>query len=183
MIDYSWKILANRWRVRSALVVLVAVLALAAPTWISVGGGAAVAAAGLGIRFWAAGHIRKDKRLAVSGPYRFTRNPLYLGSFILGLGLVWCGRTWWGAGIFAAYFALFYVPVMAEERDRLRKLFPQDYPAYERNVPLFLPWRKPAPPTEPRNWDPAVFRRNREYRAWVGTIVVWGLFIARMYLP
>ncbi len=182
MNKMSWKKAANRWRVRSALVVLVAVLVVADPTWMSMAGGAAVGLIGLAFRAWSAGHIRKDKRLAVTGPYRFTRNPLYLGSFILGLGLVWCARTWWGTGIFALYFSLFYFPVMAEERDRLRTLFPDDYPEYERRVPLFLPSPRPAPATEPRRWDRSLFRRNRETRAWIGTMIVWGLLIARMHL-
>ena len=75
-----------RWRVRSAVAVLILVLALARPTPASVVLGVAVSLMGLSIRAWAAGHIRKEKELAVTGPYRYTRNPLYLGSFILGLG-------------------------------------------------------------------------------------------------
>ena len=176
------KKIANRWRVRSALFTLVAVLIIADPSGLSIAGGAAVGVVGLAIRGWAAGHIRKDKRLAVTGPYRFTRNPLYLGSFILGLGLVWGARSWWGAGIFGLYFIAFYIPVMAEERDRLRSLFPEAYPEYERRVPLFFPSPRPAPATEPRKWNPALFRRNKELRAWIGTAIVWVLFIVRMLL-
>ena len=168
-----------RWRVRSALFAFVAVLVLARPTWTSVAIGASIGLAGLAVRGWAAGHIRKDKALAVTGPYRFTRNPLYLGSFILGLGLVGGARTWWGAGIFALYFVVFYVPVITEERDRLRNLFPDAYPEYERRVPIFFPTFRGAPPSEIRKWDAGLFRRNKEYRAWIGTGIVWGLFILR----
>jgi len=178
----SLKKIANRWRVRSAFFTLVAVLIIADPSGLSIAGGAAIGVVGLAFRGWAAGHIRKDKRLAVTGPYRFTRNPLYLGSFILGLGLVWGARSWWGAGIFGLYFVAFYIPVMAEERDRLRGLFPEAYPEYERRVPLFFPSLRPAPATEPRKWDPALFRRNKEFRAWIGTAIVWVLFIVRMLL-
>jgi len=171
-----------RWRVRSGLFTFVAVLVIAAPTWISIAGGAAVGLAGLLIRGWAAGHIRKDRRLAVTGPYRLTRNPLYLGSFVLGAGLVWGARSFWGAGIFVLYFLVFYLPVMAEERDRLRALFPDAYAEYERRVPMFFPTFNPAPATEPRKWNPALFRRNKEYRAWLGTAIVWGLFTLRMMI-
>ncbi len=168
-----------RWRVRSALFAFVAVLVLARPTWISIAAGASVGLLGLAVRGWAAGHIRKDKALAVTGPYRFTRNPLYLGSLILGLGLVCGARTWWGAGVFALYFVVFYVPVIAEERDRLRSLFPDAYPEYERRVPIFFPTLRRAAASEDRKWEAGLFRRNKEYRAWIGTAIVWGLYILR----
>jgi len=168
-----------RWRVRSASFAFVAVLVLARPTWISIAVGASVGLVGLAVRGWAAGHIRKDKALAVTGPYRFTRNPLYLGSFVLGLGLVCGARTWWGVGIFALYFVVFYLPVIAEERDRLRNLFPDAYREYERRVPIFFPTLRGAAASEGRKWDARLFRRNKEYRAWIGTALVWGLFILR----
>ncbi|HOF82301.1 MAG TPA: isoprenylcysteine carboxylmethyltransferase family protein [Candidatus Aminicenantes bacterium] len=171
-----------RWRVRAALFAFVAVLVLARPTAASIAAGAAIGLAGLAVRGWAAGHIRKDKALAVTGPYRFTRNPLYVGSFILGLGLVCCAWTWWGAVIFGLYFLVFYVPVMAEERDRLRRLFPQAYAEYEKRVPLFFPTLRGAAPSEPRKWEAALFRRNKEFRAWLGTAIVWGLFILRGWI-
>jgi protein-S-isoprenylcysteine O-methyltransferase Ste14 len=175
----SFQNFAYRGRVRFALYALIVVLVLARPTFLSVAVGAAIGLVGLAIRSWAAGHIRKEKALAVTGPYRYTRNPLYLGSFILGLGLVVGARTWWGTGVFALYFLVFYLPVMAEERDRLRNLFPQAEPAYERRVPMFFPMLRPAPATEPRKWDSALFLRNREYRAWIGTVIVWALFLLR----
>jgi len=168
-----------RWRVRAALFAFVAVLVFARPTPMSVAVGVPVGVAGLLLRGWAAGHIRKDKTLAVTGPYRFTRNPLYLGSFILGLGLAWGARSWWGAGIFILYFAAFYIPVMAEERDRMRVLFPGPYAEYERRVPPFFPAFRGAAASESRKWDAALFRRNREVRAWVGTAVAWALFLIR----
>lgn len=168
-----------RNRIRFALLVLVIVLVLARPSAVSLAVGAGLGLIGLAVRAWAAGHIRKEKALAVTGPYRYTRNPLYLGSFILGTGLVIGARNWWGAAVFAAYFFAFYLPVMAEERDRLRRLFPLDEADYERRVPAFWPKLRPAPATEPRKWAPALFLRNKEYRAWIGAAIVWVLFILR----
>lgn len=168
-----------RWRVRTALFAFIAVLIPARPTWLSVAIGAAVGIIGLAIRGWAAGHIRKEKVLAVTGPYRYTRNPLYFGSLILGLGLVGCARTWWSAGIFVLYFVIFYIPVMAEERYRLRLMFPEAYREYERRVPLFFPTFRGAAATEIRKWDAGLFRKNKEYRAWIGTAIVWVLFLLR----
>ena len=77
--------------------------------------GASVSLLGLALRAWAAGHIRKNAQLATSGPYAFTRNPLYLGSFLLGLGFtIASGRVILGL-LFAALFLGIYLPVMRVE--------------------------------------------------------------------
>src|SRR5437588_11900332 len=76
----------QRWRVPLGFACAGLFLLLAKPMPLTLAAGGAVALAGLALRAWASGHIRKNARLAVSGPYAYTRNPLYLGSFILGLG-------------------------------------------------------------------------------------------------
>jgi protein-S-isoprenylcysteine O-methyltransferase Ste14 len=168
-----------RWRVRSAVAVLILVLALARPTPTSVVLGIVISLIGLSIRSWAAGHIRKEKELAVTGPYRYTRNPLYLGSFILGLGLVLGSWSFGGLGGYLLYFVAFYPVVIFEERDRMRRLFAEAYAAYERRVPIFLPFRPGAAATDARTWDKDLFRKNREVRAWIGTALVWVLLLLR----
>jgi hypothetical protein len=171
-----------RWRVRSGPLVLLAVLVLAKPTpfWIALGSGISVL--GLVIRAWASGHIQKEKKLAVSGPYRFSRNPLYFGNFVLGLGITLGTASWWCAAIFAVYFLAFYPPVILEERDRMKRLFPEDYDAYRKRVPLFLPTAVPYPAAAESRWRVALYKRNREVRALIGTAVVWALFAAKMIL-
>jgi protein-S-isoprenylcysteine O-methyltransferase Ste14 len=168
-----------RWRVRSAVAVLILVLALARPTPTSVVLGVVVSLTGLSIRSWAAGHIRKEKELAVTGPYRYTRNPLYLGSFILGLGLALGSWSFGGLGGYLLYFVAFYPVVIFEERDRMRRLFAEAYAAYERRVPIFWPFRPGASATDARTWDKDLFRKNREIRAWIGTALVWVLLLLR----
>ena len=169
-----------RLRIRVAPFVLAAVLILADPSWGSIAIGAVICFLGLFIRAWAAGHIRKEKELAVAGPYRFTRNPLYLGSFILGLGLAVGTRSYWGLGIFLFYFLAFYPVVIIEERDRMRRLFAAAYVDYERRVPVFIPTLRGSKANDPRPWDPALFKRNKEIRAWIGTGLVWILVMIRM---
>lgn len=168
-----------RNRVRFALFALIIVLIIARPAWMSIVVGAGIGVIGLAVRAWAAGHIRKDKALAVTGPYRYTRNPLYLGSLILGIGLVVGARSWWAAAVFTAYFLAFYIPVIIEERNRLRDLFPGQATEYERRVPAFFPALRPAPATDSRKWDASLFSKNKEVRAWIGTAIVWILFILR----
>lgn len=171
-----------RWRVRSALLFLAAVLALARPTPARMAAGGAFGLLGLGIRAWASGHIRKEKTLAVTGPYRYSRNPLYLGNFILGLGIALATNSLWAMGVFLGYFALFYPSIIIEERERMRRLFPSEYESYRRHVPLFFPTLSPARPKGEGRWSFALYRRNGEYRALVGAAVVWALFAARWIL-
>ena len=79
--------LLARWRVFLGFVSAALVLWLATPTWPSLALGAAIAIAGESLRLWAAGHLEKSREVTRSGPYRFTRHPLYLGSTLLGIGL------------------------------------------------------------------------------------------------
>ncbi len=95
------------------------------PTVLIIGG--IVAAIGILIRAWASGHIRKNQNLAVSGPYAYTRNPLYLGSFVLGVGFTIAAGVWWLAIIFVALFLGIYLPVMRVEAGDLTKLFGAEY--------------------------------------------------------
>jgi protein-S-isoprenylcysteine O-methyltransferase Ste14 len=107
-----------------------------------------IAVVGLLIRAWASGHIRKNQTLAVSGPYAYTRNPLYLGSLILGVGFCVAAGVWWLALGFGALFLGVYLPVMRVEAEDLIGLFGDEYREYARNVPLFFPrfqgWKKRA---------------------------------------
>lgn len=171
--------LIYRWRVRAALFVLIAVIVLARPSARSIAFGLAVCALGLLIRGWAAGHIRKEKSLAVSGPYRYTRNPLYLGNFLLGLSMALGSNSLWGVGLFALYFLVFYPPVIMEELRRMKRLFPAEYETYGKQVPLFFPsFRRRAEGEGSKfSWD--LYRRNRETRALLGAAIVWAILIAK----
>jgi protein-S-isoprenylcysteine O-methyltransferase Ste14 len=116
---------------------------------------------GIVIRIWAAGCIDKDSRLAMSGPYALTRNPLYLGSFIIGLGVIVAAQIWWLLPIYAVGFALFYWPTIVSEEKKLTELFGEEYLEYKKQVPAFFPWKL-------RKWGEgfqiARVIRNREHR-------------------
>jgi hypothetical protein len=172
----------NRVRVRAGSFLAIAVLALARPTPESVLYGALAAAAGLLIRAWASGHLHKEKTLAVSGPYRYSRNPLYLGNFFIGAGLVLTARSWWVLALFAAYFGIFYPLIIARERDRMRQLFPGEYEEYGRQVPLFLPSFLRRHGAAAGRFSGRLYRLNKEYRALAGAAVFWLLLAAKMLL-
>lgn len=155
---------------------------LARPGHLSIPAGAAVVLVGLGIRAWAAGILEKDRELAVSGPYAFTRNPLYLGSFVIGIGAVIAGgRPWFGL-LFLAFFALMYRGAMIRESDRLAKRFGIDYQRYREAVPMFFPRPAPYEPASASGTDPharsfslARYIRNREYEALLGAVAAFAL--------
>ena len=136
--------------------------------WLAIGAGISIV--GLLIRAWASGHIRKNQQLAVSGPYAHTRNPLYLGSFIMGFGFTLASGVWWLAILFALLFLGIYVPVMRAEAKELIDIFGADYEKYSKEVPLFLPrlTRYQGENSSPQNFDFELYLSYREYRAALG---------------
>ncbi len=145
--------------------------------------GAAVSLVGLTIRAWASGHIRKNAQLATSGPYAYTRNPLYLGSLLVGLGFTIAAGRWLLAILFAGLFLGIYYPVMRVEASTLAELFGDNYGVYKRAVPLFFPRFTPFRARESGTirFDSGLYMRYREYRAALGLVAVWGLLLFKTY--
>jgi len=178
-----------RWRVRAGYPVAVGYWLLASPTsrWIIYG--AAIAALGILIRAAASGHLRKDRELAVSGPYARTRNPLYFGSAFLAAGFIVAGHSWIAGALVAVYFGVFYYAVIRDEERDLRARFGAAFDEYASRVPLFFPgmrsWRGDAAaagaePAGKFSW--AQYRRNREYQALIGAILGFGTLFLRMWI-
>ena len=154
---------------------LVIALARPTPTLLVVGG--LIAFVGLLLRAWAAGHIRKNQVLAVTGPYAHTRNPLYLGSFLLGLGFTIAAGQPIVAVLFAALLLGIYLPVMRVEARTLAEMFGEQYQSYADAVPLFLPRLKAyrGALCTVGKFDAALYMRYREYRAALGLVAAWGV--------
>lgn len=156
-----------RWRVPLGFALGIAYLVLAQPVLPLLIAGSLVALAGLGIRAYAAGHLEKDQSLATGGPYAYTRNPLYFGSLLIGVGLVIAGAAWVLGVVFVIFFLVVYGPVMRREARNLRERFGQEFDDYAHAVPLFFPFRKPLRPSRTRfEWKR--YRRNHEYEAALG---------------
>ncbi|MGI8990890.1 MAG: methyltransferase family protein, partial [Bryobacteraceae bacterium] len=113
---------AARLRVSFGFVLVAAFACFSTPSVRSLSVGLPVSIAGLGLRAWAAGHLAKNRSLAESGPYAYTRNPLYLGTLMVAAGLVVAGRSAWLGLVFAAAFLLIYLPVIELEEQHLRNL-------------------------------------------------------------
>jgi protein-S-isoprenylcysteine O-methyltransferase Ste14 len=138
-----------------------------------------IAACGALIRGWASGHLRKNDELAVSGPYAYTRNPLYLGSFIMALGCAVAGANRLLGLWLMLFFILVYWPVMQAEAAHLQSLFGGDYQRWAANVPLFIPRMTPYRIEGARSFDLQQYLRHREYRALIGLSVIIGILVLK----
>ncbi len=171
-----------RWRVRAGYPVALTYHWLARPTPRTLAVGGVIGLAGLLLRALAAGYLRKHESLATAGPYAWTRNPLYLGSAALGLGLLVAGNDWLAAAIVTAYFLAFYPAVTRREEQDLRERYGAAYEDYAREVPLFWP-RRPSREIRAAGFSFELYRRNREYRAAVGFAAGLALLLLKMLLP
>ena len=166
-------------RLRAIWLLIVPFLVLARPTPALLAIGGALAAAGAALRGWAAGTIRKERELSTTGPYAHTRNPLYLGSFLIGLGVALAGGRWPFVALFVVFFAWVYGRTIRAEARLLGERFGERYAEYARAVPLFVPrvapYRGAAPSSGAGAPPPGGFtlerwRRNREYEALLGVL-------------
>ena len=141
--------------------------------------GGAVAAAGASLRVWAAGHIDKGRTLTQGGPYALTRNPLYLGSFVMALGILLAGQGYWLLIPFGLFFAVVYYPVMRAEEQELLAGFGDAFLQYSRRVPLFWPCLARSPGESSRFlWSRVV--KNREHRTLLGLLLAAAILYALM---
>jgi protein-S-isoprenylcysteine O-methyltransferase Ste14 len=159
-------------RTKAAWLLVVPFLVLTRPTPALLATGGVLAALGLLIRAWSAGTIEKGQSLAVSGPYAFTRNPLYLGSFVIGIGLALTGGHWVWPAAFLVFFGTVYLPTMQREAERLTELFGSRYAEYARQVPTFLPRLTPyrPGPTQEDGFRWSRYLRYREWEALLGVV-------------
>ncbi|HSO76729.1 MAG TPA: isoprenylcysteine carboxylmethyltransferase family protein [Blastocatellia bacterium] len=185
--------LAQRIRVPAGFVLAPLLFIAARPSPGSLLTGGAIAVIGLAIRAWASGYIKKNEELTVTGPYAHTRNPLYLGTFLLGTGIAISAGTLWFTGLFMAFYLFIYLPVMFAEAETMRTLFPSEYEDYSKRVPLFhmrfTPYRRTASrqPHAASEWgsgrfDSSLYLRHREYRAAFGLLGVYALLAAKLVL-
>ena len=161
------------------LAIVLIVLAQPTPTTLIVGG--AIAFLGLAIRAWAAGHIHKFEKLAVTGPYSFTRNPLYLGSFLLAAGFAIAAGVWWLALIVAVLYLSIYYPVMRVEEGDLKGRFAGEFEQFAEHVPLFFPRMTPWKKVDV-GFDFQLYLKHREYQAAIGVAAALLLLGLKMYL-
>ncbi len=174
----SRKTILQRYRVPLGFVFAGLFILVAKPTLVLIAAGSVVSVVGLFIRGWASGHIEKNKELAISGPYAFTRNPLYFGSLLLGIGIMIGSGSWWIGLLFVALFLGIYLPVMSVESDELTAIFGETYSEYAKSVPLFLPGFRRYTKSD-KKFEMSLYLRYREYRAAMGFVAIVLVLIAK----
>ena len=167
--SHDWGRIARRIRVPLGFAFAALYLWLARPTLLSIFIGALFALPGLLLRALASGHIRKNEELTTTGPYSYTRNPLYLGSIIVAAGFVWAARSWTLVAIVVILFITIYLPVMRAEEKFLRGKF-TGFDAYETRVPLLLPRYSNESLWD--NFSTSLYRAYRQYNALVGAFAM-----------
>jgi protein-S-isoprenylcysteine O-methyltransferase Ste14 len=131
---------------------------------------------GLWLRGYAAGYVKKNRELTMTGPYAHTRNPLYLGSMLIAAGFAVALLSWPVALLLACGFALIYIPVIASEERFLRATFPE-FDAYCRRVPRLIPRLTPANHSRTGSiegsFSLSLYLRHREYNAAIGAALLY----------
>ena len=159
-----------RLRVPSGFLIVAVFAWFSHPTRQSMAMGLPAGLLGLALRAWAAGCLAKNQQLATGGPYAHTRNPLYIGTLLVAAGLSTASRSLFLALLFAAVFLLIYLPVIQNEEQHLRKIFP-DYAGYAERVPALWPRLKPAVKESSKPFRISQYLKNEEYKAGLGFTV------------
>jgi protein-S-isoprenylcysteine O-methyltransferase Ste14 len=177
----EWSRVARRIRVPLGFVFAVLYFWMARPTWRWLALGAVLIVPGLLIRALASGHVRKNEALAVSGPYAYTRNPLYLGSLLIGVGFALAARSWWVGVVLVVMFFAIYMPVIRSEEEFLRGRF-AEFDAYTRQVPRMLPRLIPYASEGGGGFSFSLYVQHREYNALLGALAMAAALVAKMEL-
>ena len=181
----GWQKIVRRVRVPLGFVVAAVFVVFARPDWRTLAWGLPLVLAGLWLRGYAAGYVKKNAELTVTGPYAYTRNPLYLGSMSLTTGFAVAAGRWWLVVLVVGLFLLIYIPTILAEEAFLRTEF-AEFGEYARVVPRLLPRltgaRLGGPGGSAGRFAPERYRHHREYNAAMGAAAIYGVLIARMLL-
>ena len=170
--------LARRIRVPVGFVAAALYVFLARPTWSSILSGSAIILPALALRTAASGHVRKNQEVTTSGPYAYTRNPLYLGSIVLVIGFGVASRNLWLAIALVITFVALYMPVVRDEEKYLATQFPE-YGDYAQRVPRIIP-KFGAGVSSAAAFSSELYRRHREYNAALGSVGMMILLILKL---
>ena len=190
----SWARVATRSRVPLGFVFAAIYLWFAQPNWSSLIIGFVIALVGVLIRAAASGHIQKNAALATTGPYAYTRNPLYLGSIVIAIGFIIAARNIWIGIATLAMFAFIYLPVIKAEEKYLRSAF-VDYEHYAGQVPRLFPrftryqsggaiagskLEERSQVEDGSQFSAALYMRHREYNAAIGSVLMFGALVIKI---
>lgn len=170
------KYLKEPWRLRVHLAYLLMILIAvsATPIYVYFVAGTAMIGAGILIRAWASGIVKKDKELAVEGPYSLCRNPLYVGNFLIGYGMCVLNTQWWSFVVLTLYFILIYPFTIRKETKKLADFFGEEFEQYREEVPLFIP--RLTPYKTIRGWSAhQYFVDNKDFLNEGAVLLCWAI--------
>jgi protein-S-isoprenylcysteine O-methyltransferase Ste14 len=181
-----WQKIARRIRVPLGFVFAAVFLWLARPTWRTMLLSLLLVLPGLWLRAYAAGYVRKNKELTFTGPYAYTRNPLYLGSMMIAFGFAAAAGSWLLLIALALLFAAIYIPTIQSEEAYLREHF-AGFNDYAASVPRLLPRLTPVRFPDQQNASGGSFssqqwRHHREYNALMGAGAIYLALAVRLLL-
>jgi protein-S-isoprenylcysteine O-methyltransferase Ste14 len=181
-----WQKIARRIRVPLGFVFAGVFLWLARPTWQTMLASLVLVVPGVWLRAYAAGYVRKNAELTRTGPYAYTRNPLYLGSMMIAFGFAVAAASWVILVVLAALFAVIYIPTIQSEESYLREHF-AGFDEYAAKVPRLLPRLTAAafPANENASggsFSAVQWRHHREYNALMGAGAIYLALAVRLFL-
>jgi len=181
----GWQKIARRVRVPLGFVVAAIFLVFARPSWHTLAWSLLLVLPGLWLRGYAAGYVKKNAELTRTGPYAYTRNPLYLGSMGIAAGFAVAAGRWWLVVLLVGMFLAIYVPTILSEETFLRGAFPS-FDEYAQKVPRLLP-RFTAARFDGSDVGGGRFSRerylhHREYNACMGAVAIYAALTLRMFL-
>ena len=174
----------SRWRIQLGFCFAVPALSFARATATSYLAFLPVVLAGVLLRAWARGHLDRAERVCTGGPYGYLRHPLYVGSFLMGLGVTLMALPWWFVPLYTAVFVAMYLPKALREEAYLSQRFGDDYAAYARLVPAVLPsFAHHAVASVPSSFEMRRVWRHREWHTWIGIAAVLAYVRLMMFRP
>jgi protein-S-isoprenylcysteine O-methyltransferase Ste14 len=174
----SWQRIARRIRVPLGFLFAVLFLWLARPTWNLILLSLILVIPGVWLRAYAAGYVKKNAELTRTGPYAYTRNPLYLGSMLIAYGFAWASGSWILFVALAVGFLAIYLPTIRSEEEYLRANF-SGFDEYARQVPRLLPRLSPARSGLPAGrFSRERYLHHREYNASIGAVALYAALVA-----
>lgn len=115
--------------------------------------GTVIAALGIAIRMWAAGHVKKNKVLATDGPYAYVRHPLYVGNILLLLGFSIASMLWWSYLLMAVLLWFYYPPTIAYEDSKLHDIFGEQWENWSKDIHALIPTFKNRAGSSNSDWS------------------------------
>jgi protein-S-isoprenylcysteine O-methyltransferase Ste14 len=182
----KWQKVARRVRVPLGFVVAAVFLVFAQPTWRTLAWSLLLVLPGIWLRSYAAGYVKKNAELTRTGPYAYTRNPLYLGSMSIAFGFAVAAGRWWLGLLLVVMFLAIYVPTILSEEAFLRGAFPE-FEAYAKKVPRLLPRLTAARFADVDagglgRFSMERYQHHREYNSSMGAAAIYAALVLRMLL-